>query len=488
MIQSRVRSATAATTSVLLCGLLLAVAPSSPLRADGGAPAGVLQPGQPNYDPVSRQLTLQGDAAAPDGLVLVCDVYYGEVRGPRAQTVVKGKKFRFDFPAVEKNRQFLPGKYRFVVDCVLADQPPAIQEALGGTPNLATQVEVSVGDPQEGERVRGEVKKAYVKLIDDLRRLYMVLENEASFTLGRVINARTKAGGKVAQGDVGRMLDHWQGFCKSHFEERMRVHRLDFDELRKSCYISPYPDIERDTETLLNLVMKWYAVSWVEMAKLLDSEPPKAISDYAIVPKRDLLPQVTATATRLYQALGVEGEEWLHVNAFRPEEGSISGDVYLSKTSKFRIKCPPGWEFNTDPVHVTVRIRILPKDTTKVGSSAVAVELMDFPESENAKDLNTAVELSTAERWPGYKRLSGGPMEAPDDNMPGKVRPGYHMVCLAIDKGVRFVVSEYSLYCRWFKRTYTVVAICKEETWDSVKDDVTKINNSFTVLDKAEDH
>ncbi len=444
-----------------------------------------LQP--PVYDTVKRVISMAGSSNLPEKAVLSCQVSLGDNIGPRCQAlVVKGGKFNFVFPAIAKKVILIPGSYRFEVICNPQDQVGQLRDILATLSGASGSAEVVIGDLPEATAIAEKLHSDLAELVKQTRALYMVTESTASFTVARIFLARTKAGGNLSDQEAERIMSGWQDYATQHFEENYRLLNLNFRDYKESTYITPYSAADRDIETLLNLVRKWYAVSWLELAEMVGAKLPKGIKEEANFPKRILLPQLDEATKRVYVALQAEPQDWVQVTAFRPEEGIIDGLNYMSKTSKFSISLPnEDWTFNKDMVHPQVRMRLTHKDNAKKDWGVVAVELRDYPECERPPDLDIAVGIDASERWPGYKRIRGGPIRVADSAMEDGKRPGFDLSFLAVatDKK-RFHIIDYALYCRWYKRTYSVIMISDEEHYEEFAKAFDKIKQSFKVLDK----
>ncbi len=476
-------------TATLAVALILCLTGTAPGIAQEGDPEVKIEIelGTPEWDGVKRVLTLHGRTNLPEKTVLTCQIKLAGVAGPRSQTLVeKGGKISFAFPPLNKKQVIISAVYQFEVTCNPADQPEKLRAELEKLGPATAVAEAPVGEPVEQTQFREKVLTNLKTIFTTLRQLFMTTETHASFTTARIFNARRKAGGNIPESEARRIIEGWERYSEQHFEENMRGIWLTFHEHKETTFISPYADAERDIEKLLDHTRRWYAVSWVGIANMVEMEVPKAIKEESSFPKKVLLPEIAHASERVSKALGVTHEDWVQINAFRPEEGVTKGLHYMSKSSKFEISLPnEEWEFNTDLVHPQIRIRLTHKDDSKKNWGVVAVELRDYPECETPQDLDTAVEIDASERWPGYKKVKGGAVKVPDDQMEDGKRPGFYLnfVATAQDKKV-FRVVDYALYCRWFKRTYSVIMIADEEHYELFEKEFEKIKQSFKVLDK----
>lgn len=466
---------------LLLVLALLPALGTGPAFAQEEPAVGQVRPFQPAWDPASRRFTVTGEADLPDGAVLSCRVLFGGSPGSQTVAYVRDQRFRFDLPAVAPDLELLPGKYLFEIECAHPDPPKDERQRPAAPPRFVTTSALTVGDPAEGDRIRAGMRASFINWMEELRLAFQVLEAEEVLAIGRIIGARDQAGGKVPAVDAQRQNDLWEDFCRRRVEGHLHALRSAFEARPRGYYISPFSAVEQGFETLLTGVEKWYGASRAEIATLLERKIPEGTDG---LKKRDILPGLLRTTHRLYGELGVEGEDWLMFQPLSGARGMPAGGTYVSKVFGFRIDAPPGWEFQTEVAAAGVHPRIAPIEEAKKAVVVVTVDVRDCTECKDARDLDIAAQLAAVDRWPGYRRIDGVPIQVADDTMPGGLRPGYSLLARANEGKVRFIVMEYALYSRRLKRTYTVISLCREESWESLQEDVGRINDSFRVLDR----
>ena len=176
--------------------------------------------------------------------------------------------------------------------------------------------------------------------------------------------------------------------------------------------------------------------------------------------------------------------DWNLVDILQSEEGDFDGQTYISKTSKFQISIPDAnWEPDFAPMDPAVRMRLRPNDPAWRDKIAFVVEIHDYPDSQNAADLNRQLLAMNQQRWTGFKKISGTELRATDPTMPDGVRPGYDLSFTTTQRNQVLRLRVYSLYCRYFKRTYDILMVSREDSMSKNKKAADATAKSFAVLD-----
>lgn len=281
-----------------------------------------------------------------------------------------------------------------------------------------------------------------------------------------------------------RILAAWEEFARNFWEGVFAVARLDLRRYKEEVFLCPHGDADLVIEDMLESTDRYYSVMSTELYGLLDAPVPERIRPAGPVSLESLRTRILDLAHRARDLLGWPDMDWDLVDLQRPEEGDFDGKLYVSRTSKFRLELPgEDWYLDFAQLDPSVRLRVRPTDPEKRKLVAFVMEIHGYPDSEDADDLTRQLLAGNMERWPGYKRTSGAALSVPDGTMPSGVRPGYHLEFEIQQGEVPMVMEDYALYCRWFKRTYDLLYVCRRGSEKDFAKAFEKVTRSFAVLD-----
>ncbi len=445
--------------------------------------------GSVNFDEKTQQLQVEGETTLPEGTLLVGTfLRAGNAAGYARATVAKNQKFSFSFEG--QGATFFPGKYAVQIDVHAGDQDPAVLQELGG-PDVnipAFKHEVEIGTAEEQKAFAAQAHKKLLEIMHELGRLHGEMYQFASTAIERATFLERSLKGPLPDRDRDRLYKDMVKFSNDDFAPRMRAYSRDFKDYRDQVAGGFLPEVEKDIDMLFVAINDWHAAFWVDVSKALKMPMPEMIAGPPC-PRAELDMQIDTIVARINKGLDADNKDekalWTPVSIMSPENGEIKGNDYESFAAKFRVSLPDDqWKFDFTPMNPTIRLRIIRKvDSEPKEIVGMAIEIRDFPDAKGVEDLNKISEVFNSERWVGFKRLSGKPLEVKDATMPNGIRPGYEMVCLNEDKTANFKIRDYALYCRWLKRTYCVVCMAEVGSFQKYVGDFEKTCKSFMVLD-----
>ncbi|MBI5366814.1 MAG: hypothetical protein HZA54_07235, partial [Planctomycetes bacterium] len=430
----------------------------------------------------TKQVRIAGAARLPDGARLTISVQFGGKAGSWSKTSVADGKFELTLDAIKA--RMIAGTYLVKVEAKRDDQPGEVADALGESfVDDVADLAFDVGSADDRLADEKAVKAKLDETINGLRRLFRQCCERGTYVFSAIHEAKRKNQNKLADADKQRIFDEWNRYSETYWEDGYRTVRLNYDEYKKSIYMSPFPPAEADIETVFVFVQRIHSAFWKEICGYLGAEVPQRIPGSPFG-RDQMMTDLKTVAERVYDEAGLEKLDWDLVDLAAPEQGTYDKSTYRSKTAKFEITKPDDWEFDTQTMSPTTRIRLKPKGG---GEGVVAVvEIKDFPEAQNFEDLGKMTEVFSFERWPGFKKLGAKKISSPDPTMPNSVRPGYELTLLTEDKRGKFQIRDYELYCRWHKRTYGVLCIVAPDKAAAFEEPFKKITASFKVLDAPE--
>ncbi len=429
------------------------------------------------------------DTALPQGAVLTGTILRGDspVAHARGEVDERGVAvLLFDVAGV----RFYPGAYRVSVDCQPREQQGEAAEALERASLEPAVHEFRIGTPEEATRFQESVKSKLLRILREMGTLYGEMHQYGGFSIAAAEVAERKHGGSIPEVEARRIFRKLDEQGERDWEPRLATQRLDWNDFTAQAPGAAPTDAERCLAEMFPLFERWYGRYWRDVADRLGVDPPARVR-LVDFPRLELETEIETCAARAYQALGAfdrfETDSWKVVTTAKPERGRVRGDTYESWSSKFRVTLPSDqWEFDFTLVSPAVRVRILPKDPALRKTAGIVVEIKDWPAAEGAKDLDRILEVFATERWPGHRRLRGESIRATDRTMPEGWRPGYDMTCVTADGDARFRVRDRELYCRWLKRTYGVLCMAEQSSFDRFAKDFEKVCSSLVVLDDPE--
>lgn len=434
----------------------------------------------------SGDAVVSGTAAYPDGVVVVATIEFAGARGPFARGPVEKGRFKIAFePPAGK---VIAGPYTYRVETLERDQVWEIVRtiAAGFAPDAAF-VTLTVGSREDAEHDLALVREKIGAAVDGMRRLFRQLTERGSFVFSAMNAAQKKNDGAIPDAVRDKLLGEWDRYGSEYWEEALRVVQMDYRQYRGAVFLSPFPDADADVQQTITFLERLYGAYWGEISRYLKVELPERIAACPFT-RPQLQGQLQAVAERIYEKVGLPRNDWALIDLAQEEQGTVDGDTYSSKTAKFRITKPTDWKFDSTGTGATTRLRLVPPGGGADPSPVVAaVEVKDYPEAENFRDLARMTELFNFERWPGFKKLTSRDLRAPDPSMPDGVRPGFAMLLLTENKRRTYKIDDYELFCRWHKRTYGVLCIAPPELYKKYEKEFAAIEESFMVLDAPEE-
>ncbi len=483
-----------AVRSGIVAGLLLLLVAGAASSREGGDPAAAgrfLDIVEVARDAAGGWI-VRGTARYPDGIVLLATLHFAGSQGPFARgSVAQG---RFEIPFEPPKGRLIAGTYSVRVEAAERDQSwDVIRQMPEKFEPDADAFDLVVGQPEEGERDRAVVREKIGTALNGMRRLFRQLTERGSFVLSAMNAARKQGNGVIPDAARKKILEEWDYYGSNYWEDALRTIEMDYQEYRTRVFLSPFPEADADVQQTFVFLRRMYGAYWGEIAKYLGEKVPARVEGSPFT-RAQLQGQLRTVAERAYEKAGIEKLEWDLIDLAQEEKGETQGNTYVSKTAKFRIDRPEGWTFETSSTSPTTRLRLIPPDMpadAAAGPDAkysvvVVVEVKDYPEAENFKDLAAMTEMFNFERWPGFKKLTSHDLSVADATMPGGVRPGYRILLKTEDKKRIFRIDDYELFCRWHKRTYGVLCIATPEVHKKFEKDFEAIQRSFAILDAPE--
>ncbi len=484
---SSARAATVAAGALAL-SLLLAMPASA-------APAGEITVERFEHIPGEGKawsFRVEGKSSLPDAAVLTLTV---EFEGEQAHVVlcpVESGAFGLDIGPSEK--KLLPGRYLAKVTFNRRDQLPDVLDQIPPTTKPAAgELPMIIGTPEDAAAEREKVRKKYVTVVDNVRQVHGQLGQWGGFTMEAAKWHKVEAMVKrkdLDGGAVDGVLEEWERFTDEVWERFYHTVRHDHVAFRDYVFSSYFAAVDRELESLYNVLERWYKAYGREIYRTVDRPIPKKYDYDDPFPFDKLYADSLAISKRIYHHLGEKPVDWRLLDLHEPETSKDEkGDLFRSSVAKFEVSKPgPDWVFSYERTTPGMRLRIRPKVPDKDVANAViiAVEIHDFPIAESFRDLARIKEIASMGRWEGYKEVEKTNIKADDPTMPDGKRPGLDMTLLSSFETRVFQVRDYALFCRWHKRTYDVICIASKENFSKYEEVFEQIAASFKVLDAPE--
>lgn len=438
-----------------------------------------------------RTVAVTGDAKGlPDGTKVHATIGFEGKRGVEKFGVVTADAYSVTFG--DGKRKLLPGTYHVLVRVDHKTQKKAVAAALKGFQVIDGKGTFQVGTPAEAKAERVKVREKYEFFLGALQAVHGNLGMYGSSTVSQAAIEKVRGKGKVPKAVQRNMIQEWGRFSAQYREEIPTI-RFDLKQFSQLLLVSYFPEAHDVLGELLVTMDRAHASYTVVIYKNLGAEPPKEAAKMGKFNLGQLTKKMPTLADRCYKLLGVPSESWRLIDANNPEnpEDSKQGDYYRSTVAKFEITKPGGeWIFDPAPASPTLRVRIRHKDPTLTKKVVSGVELRDYPTAENMGDLARLDENWTRGHWPGFELVKSKRIKVQDTTMEGGMRPGqvmHYRFSVGKDKDkndIKYFVVQYALFCRWHKRTYTVMSFVQDGLEKDWMDTFDKINESFAVLDK----
>lgn len=435
-----------------------------------------------------RCIFVVGRADLPDGTVLTIDVFFEGVQGPTEKVVLTGRAFQHRFPVTGR---VLPGTYAIRVRYLAEDQRRSVARQIAeGTEIQETQRDFTYGEPGQADVERVRIRDRLLFILRNLRELHSQLGMNGSFTFAKAAYALIEglANGENGVPDARRreILDDWRTFTGETWDPRFATIRYDFREFERYVFMSYYPGVLEEIRALMTTMVKWYASYTKAILEQAGAPVPEAVAAEGSIPREELYRDSLRMATQIYQDLGVDPEPWRLNDLGNPETiADAQGDLFRSTISKFEVHKPgDAWIFDVTPFRPATRLRIRPVSEQDQAIAVCGVEILDYPMAESFQELGHFLEVDTASRWPGYHLIQRRDLSVADETMDGGTRPGLEMTfTFSADGQTVYRAWQWSLFCRWHKRTYSVLSFTPQNIFDQWQPQFEQINRSFAVLD-----
>lgn len=382
-------------------------------------------------------------------------------------------------------KQLLPGAYTVSAKVDARLQAPKVAEALKGYAVIPAKKVLQVGTEAEAKREAEKLKRSYMDVVEELREVHGSLGMWGTSTAMKSAGFKILYVGKVPKKVSKKVVSAWMEFGET-FRGALSAIRFELKSLGGYVVLSRFPGA---TAILSEILTSLDRLHTAYTAAITDNLGVKL--ELPGVPAISALrPKLLRLAERCYRALGEEPVSWKLIGAGTPERlEDAKGDLFRSTVSKFEVRKPgKGWFFDPSPVEPTLRLRLRVREPEELQHKIVAgIELSDYPFAESFGDLARQADLSVRRRWPGFELISSKRFSAKDETMPGGKRPGLEMhykTTTAEKDGKRpMTILHYMLFCRWHKRTYSVLSIAEEGSFKEAEPLFRGIFESFKVLD-----
>jgi hypothetical protein len=285
--------------------------------------------------------------------------------------------------------------------------------------------------------------------------------------------------------NVSRPIEaEWTRFTDEEFAPNLATLRFDQQQVGELLVIGYYPEFDAILAELMSTLDRWHAGFTVAIWTNLGKRPSSVELAKGGFLMEELRRNIHTLAQQAYRALDLEPVVWRNVEVAIPENiEDATGDLFRSKTSRFQVTKPPTWRFNVRTAHPRMRLRINPSEPELVGRVVAGIEIHDHLTADDFDELARLEEAATREVYAGFELKKVKRISPPDPTMPGGVRPGQELRFTTLIDGRRFYAIQYTLFCRWHKRTY-VLAFLTELGLEARQEAAFKfLADSFKVLD-----
>ncbi len=457
-------------------------------------------------------IDVAGKADVPDGLQLSVGLEFGERAGRMTRAIVKGKRFTAKIEA--KDTIVVPGKYILRAGASTRQHPRIMKSVDRATLQKLVaspaKREVFIGEADEEAASLDAVRQKFFDMLEEGRAVFLMLsqyesyfqqhasqleivERAKAFKEGRKIEGKVKL---PRNSEVRGIIRNWERAVEDLWDRRFTNLRFEFKKFSEAVFMQPYPQARDMLEALLVVITKWYGVCAGDLATLLDLEPPaEAKAAGATFKKEIMYTKVKQQAVNVYKALDVKKfPAWAPFDLYEEEQGTLVGEdglTYESFVAKFRVSLPEkGWKFDFERTHPTTRLKMRPgsREDSAAKGATIVMEIRDYSMAQSMDDLAERTQVATQMRFPAYKEIAIKRIKAIDPTMPGGKRPGLvkEFYTTSGEGGDVFYVRQYELFCRWYKRTYGLLCICKKGEEKDFEEAFKKASKSLFVLDAPE--
>ena len=435
------------------------------------------------------QFDVVGTSDLPNGAKVNVEISFAGSRAAVGITPIKDGGF--SVPIGPMQSKLLPGVYTVTARLTRREQGTGILRQLPKDLRDLSSApkEFRLGTEEEETTERAKIRKKYLAMLENLHRVHNMLGQYGGFNKEAAtwLKAESMAGQTQMPDDkIDAIIGDWEQFSEEYWETLYHTNRFDQKSFRQYILSSYFPAVDVEFDRLFAIMDRWYKAFGRVIYKTLDLDIPKHYEFDDPAPFLQIYEESLEVSRNIYGLLGETALDWRLIDmatAENPEDAHEN--LFRSKKAKFEIRKPGDeWQFDLYRSSPNLRIRIRPtEEQARKGVVVIGVEINDFPTAEDEKDLKRLKEIATLGRWEGFKSISKKTIYAPDDTMPGGKRQGLDQVYTSSMDDAQFQIREYSLFCRWAKRTYDVVCIVQKETFETYEEIFEEIAQTFKVLD-----
>jgi hypothetical protein len=421
-----------------------------------------------------------GSANAPDRTRarLVLRLEHGE----GAALIVEVTGGRFTGRLGPFRRRVLPGLYEVEAMIDLTLQREELTPQLSAAQITSGKAEVRVGTPEEAAAEREKLRLKYVQTLEILRTMNGELDMWGSAVTMRSIALRTRYANDIPAAAVRGLDNDWSRFS-DEFLPSLAAVRFDLQQLGEFVLAGYFPQLVPLLEQIITTLERWHASFSVTMLSNLGRPVPHEVSAKGGFPIDDLRRALRSLAEQGYTSLSMQPVPWRTIDGALPERlEDAQGDLFHSLMSKFEVRKPSDFSFRNGN-SPSMRLRMMPTGGDLVGRIVTGVELRDYAMSDSMEELAELDEAMTRSLHAGFELKRVKRLTAPDNTMPNNIRPGQEITFSTVLGEKKFQVLQYSLFCRWHKRTYTLVCIAEDGLEARLEPTFRSICDSFKVLD-----
>lgn len=474
--------------SVVYLASALVLALGTAVQAQDGVPL-VLDRADVERDERGVSVVVAGGApGAPDRTRVRIVIRLEGGDGPQQFAELVGGRFSAVFGPFR--RRVLPGTYEVEATVDPSLQREDLAERLAALKVVPGKKTIQVGTPEEAAAERRKLERRYSALVQDLRITFGDLDMWGAAAMVRAITERMRArGAPVPARNAAPIEAEWKTFTDDSFSAGLATIRFDQQELGEFVLVSYFPGLDAGLTEIISTLDRLHAGYTVAILQNIGLQAPPEIAAKAGFSLEELRRNIRVLARESYVRLGVPPIEWTDVDATPERLEFAQGDLYRTPAGKFEVRKPAGWTFNLNATSPLLRIRMFPPQPELAGKVVVGVELRDHVAADSFAELAELDEALTRATHPGFELKKIKRLAPSDPSMPGGVRPGQEMRYVTVQAdGTKFVMLQYALFCRWHKRTYTLMCIAQEGLEARFEETFRAICDSFKVLDAPHQH
>jgi hypothetical protein len=440
-------------------------------------------------------LTVRGAlAGVPDQTRVRIVVSLGGGEGPTHIAEVHGGRFTARLGPYKQ--RVLPGTYEVDASIHTSLQLVDIAPVVSRLQIAGAKRALLIGTEEEAKAERAKLLRSYERLLEDLRMLRANLDMWGTASTVRTVTARmVNRTGEIPAKYADPILREWARFVDDEFVPILASLRADHRQLGEYVLLSYFPMLDPVLTEIASNLDRMHASFTVAIHKNLGRPPSRDAQLRGSFVIEDLRKNVDGLAAHAYTILGLPLQSWTIDGSELERIEDANGDVFHSTKTKFEVRKPTPWTFDINTSSPAMRLRMVPpKDL--LGKVAAGIELHDFPQAESFSDLEQLDAALARNSHRGFELKKVKKLAPPDPTMPGGVRPGQELRFTALAgnpnqpqaQQQKYSVIQYSLFCRWHKRTYSLICITQEGQEAQYEPTFNAICQSFKVLDAPHRH